>query len=267
MTDNSNAGFRHISNRLIAGQELIIPDVWRQGRTAYGGLTAGLCVAAAERDVSDLPPLRSIQVTFVGPVPSNPVFTTRLLRQGKNVTTIDVKANGPDGAVCVAAICMFGAARPSVVEAHDPAPRLPDPEKTKPFFPPAAAKFIPSFSKQFDVRLIEGHPPVSGTSEAYMRVWVRHHDPASRSETDSFMALGDVLPPAASATFKQMGPISSMNWQVNFLVDDLSSDGGWYQLEIQQSAARGGYSTQPMKYWNRKGDLIAEGLQSIAIFV
>jgi len=67
--------------------------------------------------------------------------------------------------------------------------------------------------------------------------------------------------------FKTMGPISSMNWQMNMLVDDVSSDDGWYQIETILNAAAGGYCTQLMRFWNRKGDLIAEGMQSVAVFV
>ena len=36
-------------------------DSWLQGRTAYGGLSAALCVEAALRAVPDVPPLRSAQ--------------------------------------------------------------------------------------------------------------------------------------------------------------------------------------------------------------
>ena len=44
-----------------------IPADWAQGRTAYGGLTAALCVEAAALVSSDLPPLRSAQFAFIGP--------------------------------------------------------------------------------------------------------------------------------------------------------------------------------------------------------
>ena len=38
---------------------ITLPPDWLQGRTAYGGLSAALCVQAALRAHPDLPPLRS----------------------------------------------------------------------------------------------------------------------------------------------------------------------------------------------------------------
>ncbi|MGD9799873.1 MAG: acyl-CoA thioesterase domain-containing protein, partial [Parvularculaceae bacterium] len=44
-----------------------VADNWLQGRTVYGGMTAALCLEAAQRAVPGLPPLRSAQVSFIGP--------------------------------------------------------------------------------------------------------------------------------------------------------------------------------------------------------
>ena len=44
-----------------------IPETWKQGRTAYGGLTAALCLQAAMPLAGGLP-VRAAQVAFVGPV-------------------------------------------------------------------------------------------------------------------------------------------------------------------------------------------------------
>ncbi len=243
-----------------------IPPYWRQGRTAYGGLTAGLSLAAIEKDFPDLPSLRSIQITFVGPVAENATFKTRKLRQGRNVTTIEVQTLSGDD-VSAIAICMFGKARKSDLSETITAPAAPAPDDCEPFIPPEIAPTVPVFFQRFETKLIEGHRPLSGADKAYIRCWSRHVDENSRSGMAAFITLGDVLPPAALPTFKRMGPISSMNWQMNILVDDIDSDGGWYQVETQQSAAKDGYSSQPMRFWNRKGDLIAEGMQSVAIFV
>ena len=60
--------------------------------------------------------------------------------------------------------------------------------------------------------------------------------------------------------------MSSMNWHVNFLEDHVSTDDGWYLIETALNAAQGGYTSQLMRYWNKSGELIAEGMQSFAIF-
>jgi acyl-CoA thioesterase len=60
-----------------------IPEDWQQGRTTFGGLSAALCLAAAGRVIADLPPLRSAQLTFIGPVGGAVEIAPRLLRRGR----------------------------------------------------------------------------------------------------------------------------------------------------------------------------------------
>ena len=50
-----------------------LPADWLQGRTAYGGLSASLCLEAALRAHIDLPPLRSAQFCFIGPATGIPI--------------------------------------------------------------------------------------------------------------------------------------------------------------------------------------------------
>ena len=55
-------------SRSRAAGAATIPDDWLQGRTAYGGLSAALALHAAQQSDVDLPPLRSAQVAFIGPL-------------------------------------------------------------------------------------------------------------------------------------------------------------------------------------------------------
>jgi len=258
--------FRQLADKVCSGLDYEIDDSWRQGRTAYGGITAGLSVAAAQRDFADLPPLRSAQVTFVGPVKATPKYETRLLRQGRNVTTIKV-LGVDEGGVSSVATLMFGAARESSIKQDLAMPKSTRPEETPPFHPDEHLTFVPKFTHYFDMLMIEGERPFSGSDRGYIRCWTRHKDPASWTGADSFMCLGDVLPPSAFPMFTTMGPISSMNWHMNILVDDITTEDGWFQIETILNAAAGGYCSQLMRFWNRKGDLIAEGMQSVAVFI
>lgn len=258
--------FRTLADKVISGLEYGIEDSWRQGRTAYGGLTAGLSVAAAIRDFSDLPPLKSAQVSFVGPVTETPKFETRLLRRGRNVTSVLVMGL-MDDKVASTATLMFGTARKSAIKQNLPMPKSPLPKDSKPFHPDEHLPFAPQFTRHFDMLLIEGDRPFAGSDRGYLRCWTRHKDPACWSGIDSFMCLGDVLPPSAFPMFTKMGPISSMNWQMNIMADEIDSEDGWYQIETILNAAQGGYCSQLMRFWNKKGDLIAEGIQSVAVFI
>ena len=243
-----------------------IPDGWRQGRTCYGGLTAGLAVAAAERKFQDLPPLRSANINFIGPVSGTPIFTPKLLRRGRNVTMIEIIAHV--GTDCVGTVtCAFGMPRQSAINVEYTAPPAPPPQDCEPFTPPQAQDFVPSFFHRFETQLIAGGRPISGKDEGYIRAWSRHQHPASREGTAAFVTLSDVLPPAAMPMFTKMGPVSSMTFLLNILDDTPKTTDGWWQVETRQTATRGGYSTQVMRFFDYDGRLVAEGLQSVTIFI
>ena len=70
-----------------------IPTGWLQGRTIYGGMVAGLMMQKALLSIADRSKrLLSTSVTFVGPVQQGSArLTAEILRQGKSVTTIEVR--------------------------------------------------------------------------------------------------------------------------------------------------------------------------------
>jgi len=210
-------GFRTIVKELTeaeGGYRFDIPDDWRQGRTAYGGLTAGLSLAAVQREFTDLPPLRSLMINFIGPITDNPVFKSRLLRQGRNVTSIETQALIGANVVATTTF-IFGAARESGLRVELPAPKAASPEDCELFTPEFARDFVPAFFHNFDTRIIAGSRPMSGAKDGYIRTWSRHIDEASREGIDSLVTIGDVLPPAALPMFTKMGPVSSVNWMLN----------------------------------------------------
>ena len=261
-------GFQNLCTNMMehgASFEAHIPDRWKQGRTAYGGVTAGLALHAAQKAVRDLPPLISAQIAFIGPVGGNPVFTPPVMRQGKNVTSINVDVHSEDK-FSGRMMYFFGASRESVLNEDFPAPEAGTPEETPDFVPPQLRDFVPPFLSKFDVKLIAGHRPASGADEGYVRTWVRHLDPTSRASDASFIALADVLPPAAVPMIKVMKPMSSINWHLNILTPNISTRDGWWHVESRLTAAANGYSSQIMRYWNTDGTLVAEGVQSVAVF-
>ena len=241
-----------------------LPANWKQGRTAYGGLTAALMLAAAAQQFDDLPPLRSALINFVGPVTDSPLLSANLERRGRNVTSISANAKIGEKVVGRADF-LFGTARASDINVGFPAPPAMPPEDAEPFTPAAAAAMVPTFFHNFDTRLIAGHRPMMG-DEGYIRTWSRHKDPASREGVESLLCIGDVLPPSAMPLLRKMAPVSSMSWMFNLLTDNPQTDDGWWHIEARLTAAGGGYSSQVMRIWNTDGELVVEGMQSIAIF-
>ena len=56
-----------------------LPETWKQGRTAFGGITSALLLAAILNDHDDLPPLRTMQINFIGPAVDELTVTSNVL--------------------------------------------------------------------------------------------------------------------------------------------------------------------------------------------
>ena len=269
MSSDQAEGFAQLRERLSRtenGFSTEISDHWRQGRTTYGGITAGLALAAAHKSIADLPPLRSMLVNFTGPVVANPTFTPACLRQGKSVTTVQVTVRSDDD-VAAQIILSFGGNRDSRLSVPGVAKPLEHPPlEYEPFTPKEFESFVPQFVTNFDTRLVSGHRSVAGAEEGYVHAVSRHIDPNSRIGTESLVTLADVLPPAALCMAKTMAPVSSVTWMMNMLTDNPETEAGWWQVAARLTAADNGYSNQQMSIWALDGTPIAEGMQCVAQF-
>ena len=267
--DSQNIGL----NTILEGVQITdggylytVPPGWKQGRTIYGGLTSGLSLHSAMKQFDDLPPLRSAQINFIGPVTGEPIFKARLLRRGRNVTSICVEGYVEEKLVSHI-VFIFAISRSSIINQDFPPPPAPTPEDTPYFFPPQMKKMVPGFIQNFETRLLEGNLPMSSAKTPNMRVWARMVDVPSREGMISLLTLGDLLPPAASPLMTQFAPISSANWTINFVREDITTRAGWWHVETKLTAAGSGYSSQIMRYWNADGVLVAEAMQFVTIFL
>lgn len=244
------------------GFEIDAPEGWRQGRTAYGGITAALAVATAGRTHADLPPLRSAQFAFVGPASGRLRIVSQVLRQGRSATIIGVDVTG-DAGPAARAILTYGAARDSAV-AHDtaPGPAVPPPEACELYFPPGG--FAPGFSGNFEARLAEGARPLTPGAAPEATVWVRHAADAGDDPLLALIALADVLPPAAFVVFPGPAPISTTTWSLD-LFHPIAA-GEWRLLRSVSEQAGEGYSLQAMDLWDADGRRLAVGRQVVAIY-
>lgn len=235
---------------------------WMQGRTTYGGLSTALCLETVLRSASDLPPLRSANVAFVGPAGGPVAGRARELRRGKSVSFFEVDLTGEKG---LATRCSFafGADRESTLsQTWTPEPDVPRPEACPVFIPEG---FGPHFTQHFDTRLARGARPGSGSSEHDHFIWVRHRD-AAANDLVALIALADMPPPAVLPMAAEFAPISSMTWMFNVLTREPQTEQGWWLLQTRAEQAAGGYSSQDMLVRNADLELVIAGRQSVAIF-
>ena len=99
--------------------EASIGDHWLQGRTAFGGASAAVALSAIKHAHPDLPPLRSMQAAFVGPVAGAVRASPQMLRQGKNSAFVGCDVT-TDAGIGLRTLFLFMASRPSAIAFASP---------------------------------------------------------------------------------------------------------------------------------------------------
>ena len=138
------------------------------------------------------------------------------MRRGKNTVTIEARLTGDD-ALAGRAIFTFGVNRDMQVQAHYPRRDDISPPEDIPEL--AWNDRVPVFMEHFEARAVKLSVPMSGSAEADNLIWFRHKDARARDGIVPLIALGDAPPPAVLGMMKSVRGISSMNWNINMLVD------------------------------------------------
>lgn len=244
--------------------ELHIPADWMQGRTTYGGLSAALCLKAAQPLALGLP-VRSAQIAFIGPVGGDVHLKASVLRKGKSAIFVCADILAPDGSVVTRATFVFGAKREvsRTISPRLPMPDVPAPAEIPLFMPKGVG---PSFIHNFEIQLAKGEPPFSGGDTGENLLWLRHADRRVENSATALLALGDAPPPAAMSMFKSPIMISSMNWSIDILTDTFNTEHDWWLSRSRVQTLAEGYSAQAMAMWNTAGEPVMVSRQTIAVF-
>lgn len=247
---------------LDSGFGMSVPADWLQGRTAYGGFSAALALTAALRaGGAHLPPLRSAQVSFVGPLYGELEVTARVLRLGKNATWVAAEVLR-EGEVSLLASFVFMGPVPSSLHLDDrPVPTgLIAPETAKVLVP---NPMMPAFIQQLEIRFAL---PPSAEKQPELCWWVRLKDRSGLDAMSELMLIADALPSGALPLLDPGTPASSMTWQMNLLDPAPTTRDGWWLLRSRADFAENGGVSQAMHIWNADGAAIASGMQAVAVF-
>lgn len=242
-----------------------VPPTWLQGRTSYGGLSAALALETARDLVPHAPPLRSAQISFVGPLSGEVHVTAELLRQGRNATFVEARVRGEAGVGMTATFVFMGPMDSQVDLAEHPMPTVPAPEEAGGGDHMFDNFFFNNFNWRFGL-------PKPDAPTADLNRWVQLKERAGQDgigldAMTEIMAVADALPPAAMPLMTGgFGPVSSMTWLVNMLTPAPTTRDGWWFLRSEANYARVGCSSQAMSLWNADGVPIATGMQSVALF-
>ncbi|WLH34049.1 thioesterase family protein [Pseudomonas sp. FP2196] len=249
--------------------ELTIPAEWAQGRASFGGLVAALQYEAMRARVPAERPVRSLAITFVGPVePEVPVsFEVDVLREGKAVSQVLGRAM-QNGQVVTLVQGSFGASRASEVVV----PALPAPQM-KPWDDCQELPYIkgvtPEFMRHLAMRWSVGGLPFTGNTSRDMGGWVRlRGDVKEEPVTEShILALVDAWPPSLLPHLKKVAAGSTLTWTIEFVqpLRDVSTL-DWCKYQVETEYAVDGYGHAAAKLWNAEGELIAMSRQTVTIF-
>ena len=241
---------------------LEVPDDWLQGRTLFGGLQA-IVGLAAMRTLAPDAPLRSLQVTFLAPVPGGPVTArAQVLRSGKSATHVEARIVDGDKTLAVM-VGVFGLPRPSAVALRPVQPVVALP---KPIDIPRIPGVTPAFTQHFKARWIVGALPWSGVAQPDNVIELAMRDSGNATESH-LLAMADYIPPIALSYLKTPVSAASLTWMLEPLLEDVSSLPleGW-RLDAQMTAAHSGYVNQSLVLWGPGGVPVALGRQTMVVF-
>jgi len=237
-----------------------VPEDWLQGRTAYGGLSAALALHCAMRSDTDLPPLRSVQVSFIGPLAGPILVTAHRLRRGRNAAFIQADIESEAG-LGLRAIFVFMRGIESEVDYRSTA--MPDFPKPGPGDQTFNGVPHVAFTRNFEFVDRRAGPDLLPAE--WLR-WTRLDERDGIDPMVELIAVADCLPPAALRLIGSNVPISSLTWLLNVLSPAPRTDEGWWLLRSNADHTRASGSSQIMGVWNASSEKVAEQMQSVALF-
>lgn len=239
-----------------------VPEDWLQGRTIFGGLQAAIALAAM-RTLAPPAPLRTLQATFLAPVPGGTVRArARLLRSGRSATHIEGRLLDGDETLALV-VGVFGFARESAVSLR---PRRPQVREDGGIALPFASGTTPNFTQHFDARWLVGAPPFAGTANAENVIALGMRDEGKATQAH-VVAMADFIPPVALSFLREPAAAASLTWMLELLADDVSALplSGW-RIDARMEAAGDGYTNQSLVLWGPGGVPVALGRQCMVVF-
>jgi len=242
--------------------QLDVPADWMQGRTVFGGLQAAVALRAMRSLVPGVP-LRTLQGTFLAPVPQGTVTAqAQVLRTGKSATHVEARIVDGDTTLALL-VGVFGAPRASRVAL---APRQTPVASPRPIDFPFMPGVTPEFTRHFKVRWLQGQPPYTGDTRVdhILEVGLRDAGPTTEGHV---LALADFIPPIALSHLKAPVPGSTLTWMIEMLADRFDALGTErWRIDAQLAAAADGYTSQSVMVWGPAGEPVAMSRQSMVVF-
>jgi hypothetical protein len=242
-----------------------IPDGWRQGRGAFGGLVVATLARAIEAfEASPERPLRTLTAEICGPVLPGPAsIRVERLRAGTGVSTLAARLE-QGGEVLAHAVAMHGRRRAVDVDFCELAPpAVPPWREVPPFVMPDG--FRPEFAQHFEMRAVAPFP-FTGAAEAFTAGWVRALDPGPARDAGYVVALADAWWPAIFSRLTAPRPAATIAFTLELLAGAEGLDPVAPLLHSARAVvSRDGYVVELRELRGEDGRLLACNQQTFAI--
>lgn len=249
-----------------------VPDLWQQGRGAWGGLVIGALVKAVEmQEAADASPrrrVRTVSSQIFAPVPvGTSTVTVECLRRGSGMTTWQARVTDPSGEAMAQAVVI--AARPRATDLADaergwglaPVPHLGS-WRDVPVVsidPPLG----PVFSQHLEYRPRLGIPLTGEPARA--EGWIRIPGLEAWS-AHLLLGIVDAWWPATYTALTSPRPMATVAFGAHLLMDpsDLSPEEPLLH-EALVTGAEDGFTSELRRLWTEQGRLVVENHQSIVV--
>ncbi len=243
-----------------------VSEHWSQGRSVFGGVAAALAVTAMRKEVAAERSLRSLMVSFVGPLqPGESKVDTRVLREGGNVTQASAEII-QNGQVCLQALAAYGKPRAGLAIEIDHGFTADRPEPDTPLRE-QDPKRMPGFLRFYEGRWMDGGTPYSGDAKNSIRIWAAHRGELTGFRDEAVVAVADIPPPVLLNRFTDTRtPSSSLSWSLEFVTPPEQIATRWFQLKFDIEWAANGYTQQSGTIFSEDGRLAALSRQTMVYF-
>lgn len=256
---------------------LDVPEGMRQGRGAWGGVSTGSMVAAAQ--LSHPRPgltVRTLAAQLVAPVPVGRVLLeVEVLRRGSGTDTRAVRMRDTDGTLLSHGVVVLGAARVGAgmpdgdewTGLEPPVELAAGPDAAPELGVPAGA---PEFVVHLQMRPVTG-PIFRGATGGVSAGWVRPRGPVSRVDAPLVAALADAWWVAVIERLDRPRPVATVGFTLDLPTDPgtlpRTSDGGLESMfhRGRVIAARDGYTVETRELWTADGRLVSWNTQTVAV--
>jgi len=258
--------FEEATRVVAAGQGTwawTVPEGWRQGRGAFGGLTLATLVRAASEspDAKDRA-LRTLTAEIPAAVASGASnVRVETLRAGSGLSTLVARVE-QNGETVAHAVLSFGKTRVTDFDRVEIERPSPPPWSDLPIAP-TMAPLTPEFADHVEFRVTRGLP-FTGARDAASEGWVRFREPGDAPRIVTLVGLVDAWYPAVLPTVTAPRPFGTTSFAAHFFDREWSASEPLFHRS-RLVASQQGYFVELRELFTPRGEICAVNQQTMAV--